>query len=104
MLSQQHVRGGDGYQGSVGEGDTDLCIDRRDPDLHCAFHIYGLLGTAHIFHAEHRNGHCLQYGYQLFFRGDFLYYKSAQRGSAARGNHGLFHFPLAQLSGEPAAL
>ena len=43
-------------------------------------------------------------GEQCIHGRDFLYYQSAQRGPAAGSHHGLFHFPVAQLSGKNAQM
>lgn len=39
-----------------------------------------------------------------YFRGDFLYYQGTGGGTAARCYNGLFHFPVAQLSGAEGAV
>ena len=41
---------------------------------------------------------------QRIFRGDFLYYQGTGGGTAARCYNGLFHFPVAQLSGAEGAV
>ena len=43
-------------------------------------------------------------GSNVFFRGDFLYYQGTGGGTAARCYNGLFHFPVAQLSGAEGAV
>ena len=53
---------------------------------------------------QYRHGNYLQSGFQRIFRGDFLYYQGTGGGTAARCYNGLFHFPVAQLSGAEGAV
>ena len=57
-----------------------------------------------LFLIQYRHGNYLQSGFQRIFRGDFLYYQGTGGGTAARCYNGLFHFPVAQLSGAEGAV